>query len=256
MGLERHFEEIEQQGFSVVPAVAAPPTLPGLRQQLEAALALDMQEFGGQPGKAEALVLELVTRGSAFEDLLDNPTMHEVFDYFLGETCILYSFTSTILRPHDRSPATAIHTDTPRLIPGYHAGLVMTLAIDDFTEENGATLYLPGSQRSEVKPSEESFTAGAVCVARAAGDAVFFHPRVYHAGGINRSTTTRYGLTIYACRSFMRQRFDYPRLVSPEILARVSAKGRAFLGFNVRMPASQSEFYVTEDKRLYLPGQG
>jgi ectoine hydroxylase-related dioxygenase (phytanoyl-CoA dioxygenase family) len=252
----RHFEELETRGFTIVPGVVPAAALPSLRAQLDAALAADQREFGGRPGKKEALVLELVTRGDAFVELLENETMHRVFSHFLGETCILYSYTSTILRPEDRPAASSIHTDTPRLIPGYHAGIVMTLAIDDFTVENGATYYLPGSHRSMQPPKEEAFYREAVQVVREAGDAVFFHPRVYHAGGVNRTPTTRYGLTVYACRSFMRQRFDYPRLVTPAILARLSERGRGFLGFNVRVPVNQDQFYVPESERLYRGGQG
>ena len=58
------------------------------------------------------------------------------------------------------------------------------------------------------------------------------------------------------CRSYMRQRFDYPRLVSPEVLAGLGEVGRRFLGFNVRMPASLAEYYLPEPHRLYKAGQG
>ena len=79
----------------------------------------------------EFIVLDLVARGSAFVKLLDNDRMHRLFSHFLGDTCILYSFTSTILRPDQKHYTCEIHTDTPRLIPDYHLGMLMTLALDD-----------------------------------------------------------------------------------------------------------------------------
>jgi ectoine hydroxylase-related dioxygenase (phytanoyl-CoA dioxygenase family) len=54
----------------------------------------------------------------------------------------------------------------------------------------------------------------------------------------------------------MRQRFDYPRLVPPELVAQLGPAGRRFLGFNVRVPTSLDEYYVPEEKRLYKAGQG
>ena len=63
-------------------------------------------------------------------------------------------------------------------------------------------------------------------------------------------------MTINACRSFMRQRFDYPRLVPEALVNELGPVGRRFLGFNVRVPSSLEEYYVPEDRRLYKAGQG
>lgn len=256
MRCEKHFEEFEAQGFTVLPNIVEEQEIAELRTQLDVALREDWDEYRGLPRKEEFIVLDLVTRGSAFVRLLENTKMHQVFSHFLGDTCILYSFTSSILRPREKHYTCEIHVDTPRLIPGYHLGMLMTLALDDFTEENGATYYLPGSHRSTHKPSEEDFYANAVRVTRKPGDAVFFHPRVWHAGGINRTSKTRYGCTIYACRSWTRQRFDFPRMVDERILAQLGERGKAFLGFNVQVPTHLGEFYVPPEKRLYKAGQG
>jgi ectoine hydroxylase-related dioxygenase (phytanoyl-CoA dioxygenase family) len=182
--------------------------------------------------------------------------MHRVFTHFLDDTCILYSCTSTLLKPKQNLFTCEIHTDMPRLVPGYHLGLLMTLACDDFTEQNGATYYLPGSHHTLNPPSKEEFYSGAVRVTRKAGDAVFFHPRVWHAGGVNHTDTDRVGCTVYAVRSWMKQRFDYPRMVSEDVLSVVGDRGRAFLGFNSRVPASMQEFYRRPEDRLYRPNQG
>lgn len=256
MSLQKHFDQIEELGFSVVPEVVGREEVETLKVQLKAALEQDMAEYGSRPGKEEYLVVDLVIRGSAFVKLLENDKMHQVFSHFLTDTCILYSYTSTILRPDEKGNACCIHVDLPRFIPNYHSGICMTLALDDFTEQNGATYYLPYSHKSPEAPSEEFFYEHAVRVVRKAGDAVFFNPRVFHAGGINRTDKVRYGLTIFACRSFMKQRFDFPRMVTPAILALVGSKGKAFLGFNVRVPTSQDEFYVPAGERLYRANQG
>jgi ectoine hydroxylase-related dioxygenase (phytanoyl-CoA dioxygenase family) len=256
MDWDRHFAEIESLGFTTVPDVVNSDEVMELRSQLDAALAADWADCEGLPGKQRFIALDLVNRGSAFVRLLENATMHTVFSHFLGETCILYSFTSTVVYPGERQYTCEIHTDMPRLVPNYHLGLLMTLALDDFTEENGATYYLPGSHHSMERPSVEQFYGRAVRVTRNAGGAAFFHPRVWHAGGPNYTSEPRRGCTVYACRSWMRQRFDYPRMVNGEVLPLLSEKGRAFLGYNVRVPASLREFYVPPEQRLYKPGQG
>ena len=54
----------------------------------------------------------------------------------------------------------------------------------------------------------------------------------------------------------MKQRFDFPRMIPPEYLENVSERVKRFLGFDVRLPSSQDEFYVPEEKRLYKANQG
>ena len=254
---QKHFEELDRDGFTIVPDIVdRAEEIAELKSQVLKAIEVDAEEYMGLPGKEEFIVLDLVTRGSAFLRLLENEKMHHFFSRFLGDTCILYSFTSTVLMPHQHHYTSNIHTDMPRLIPGYHLGLLMTLALDDFTEDNGATYYLPGSHRTLERPSDEEFYSNSVRVTRQAGDAAFFHPRVWHAGGTNKTENIRSGCTVYACRSWMRQRFDFPRMTNEEILSQLGERGKAFLGYNVRVPTNLKEFYAPPEKRLYKAGQG
>jgi ectoine hydroxylase-related dioxygenase (phytanoyl-CoA dioxygenase family) len=129
-------------------------------------------------------------------------------------------------------------------------------ALDKFTEENGATYFLPDSTERVVAPTEQEFLDHAERVFPNAGDAVIFNARTWHMGGINMTDRARHGFAFQACRSFMRHRFDYPRMVPPDILALLGETGRRFLGFNVRVPASLEDYYLPPDQRLYKSNQG
>ena len=98
--------------------------------------------------------------------------------------------------------------------------------------------------------------AGAERVFPKAGDMVIFNARTWHLGGENQTAQARHALTMNVCRSYMRQRFDYPRLVPPAIVEQLGDVGRRFLGFNVRIPASLEEYYLPEEQRLYKANQG
>src|SRR5262249_61582824 len=127
-----------------------------------------------------------------------------------------------------------IHNDCPRLIPGYVTNVGVILALDDFTDENGATYFLPGSHTRADVPEEAEFFRGAERVHPRAGDAVFFNARTYHLGAKNLTDRTRHALTMNVCRSYMRQRFDYPRLVPAAVVAGLGGVSRRFPGFRVR----------------------
>ena len=258
VNIERHVAEIDEAGFTIVDDVVPLDDLSALRMAVQAAIDADWERYGGQPGKEYFISLDLVAHGGPFLTLLENPVVDAIFGALLGEAWTLYTFTSTMVYPAADQYTCNVHNDMGRDSNGYLLGALATLALDDFTEENGTTWFLPGSHRRPERPSDEEFFADAVRFERPAGSAAVFDPRIWHAGGRNSSGRARHGCTLYACRSFMRQRLDYPRLVEKAGIDadRLSATVRRVLGFNVRVPTSLDEFYVPPDERLYQPGQG
>ncbi len=256
--IERHLAEIDDQGFTVVDDVVPPDDVPGLRVAVQAAIDADWERYRGRPGKEYFISLDLVAHGEPFLTLLENPVVDALFGALLGETWTLYTFTSTMVYPDIDQYTCKVHNDMARQSNGYLLGALATIALDDFTEENGTTWFLPGSHRRADEPTEDEFFADAVRVERPSGSAAFFDPRIWHAGGRNSSGRARHGCTLYACRSFMRQRLDYPRLVEKAGIdsTGLSKTVRRVLGFDVRVPTSLDEFYVPPEQRLYQPGQG
>ena len=149
-----------------------------------------------------------------------------------------------------------VHVDCPRVIPGYMTNLGIIVALDDFTEANGATYFLPKSFERTDAPTEHEFFAGARRVFPKRGDIVVFNARSWHLGGPNTTSNDRHAVTLNACRSYMRQRFDYPRLIGNDLAGGLSPSLRRILGFNVRIPVTLDEYYLPEDQRLYKANQG
>jgi hypothetical protein len=90
-------------------------------------------------------------------------------------------------------------------------------AMSDFTEENGATRVIPGSNRYEDKlefridrtePAEMP-----------AGSVLLYTGALYHGGGANRSNDVRYGLNITYALSWLRQE-ENQYLAVPHDIAR------------------------------------
>jgi len=248
--------ELRERGFTVVPDVLTPGDVPRLRALLEKLVAEDLERWRGKAYVDAWMVHNPMARDIEFARVLENERMHAYLTEMLTETCILYAFTTSSMPPRGTNYSARVHNDCPRLIPGYVTNVGVILPLDDFTVENGATYFLPGSFARAELPSETEFFAGASRIFPRAGDMVLFNARTFHFGGNNETDRARHALTINVCRSYMRQRFDYPRLMPKEIVDQLGEVGRRFLGFHVRMPTSLDEYYVPESERLYKANQG
>lgn len=186
-----------------------------------------------------------------FIDLLTLEAVMRPFEAVMGNGCIVYAYTSSSLPPKAPNFATRIHVDCPRLIPGYLTNMGVILPLDDFTEENGATWFLPGSHTRPDAPSEDEFFSSAERLTAHAGSAWFFNTRLWHSAGLNTTDRWRHATTINMCRPYMKQRLDLPRLLADTDLAGVSEAALQKLGFFAQPPTSLDEYYAPPEKRTF-----
>jgi ectoine hydroxylase-related dioxygenase (phytanoyl-CoA dioxygenase family) len=126
-----------------------------------------------------------------------------------------------------------------------------TILLDEFTEQNGATWYLPGSHAAAEPPSEALFYQTASRLVAPAGSVWFFNARLWHAGGMNQSGAWRHAVTINMARPWMKQRLDIPRAMAHMNLDALSATARQKLGFDAQVPANYAEYYAPVAERKF-----
>jgi ectoine hydroxylase-related dioxygenase (phytanoyl-CoA dioxygenase family) len=116
-----------------------------------------------------------------------------------------------------------------------------TILLDDFTEENGATWFLPGSHTRVDAPAEDEFYRDARRVSAPAGSAFYFNARLWHAGGRNETDEWRHALTLNICRPYMKQRIDIPRAMAHLDVSGIPEKALQKLGFLSQVPIAFRE---------------
>ncbi len=115
----------------------------------------------------------------------------------------------------------------------------MLIMLDDFTEENGATWFVPGSHKFADKATEDEFDAWGVQATGKAGDILFWNSNLWHKAGVNKTGKPRRAIAITLSKSCLKQLLDYPRALDeidcPEEI-------KQLLGYHSIVPASLEEW--------------
>jgi len=248
---DRWREAISDYGSFVVTGVLDRQHTERLKTDLIAAIEAEARYHRGTDYSDYGMVLACYMHGDSFLYLLDHAPLMDPIEAVFGPGCIVYAYTSSSMPPGSTNYSGRIHVDSPRLIPGYATNLGITIALDDFTAENGATYFLPRSHMRASTPTENEFMDGAERLIMPAGSAWFFNARTWHRGGVNTTSDWRHGLTLNICRPFMKQRLDIPRMLGHLELSRFPERVIQKLGFLSQVPASLDEYYAPPEKRKF-----
>ncbi len=248
---DRFARDIRDEGYAILPNVLPPEYIERAKRDLAAAIEREAEYHGGRDYKDYGMVMLCSLYGPTFTDLFEIETLRKPIHAVLGEGSIVYAYTSSSMPPGGGNLASRIHVDCPRLIPNYLTNLGVTILLDGFTEQNGATWFLPRSHGETEAPTAERFYAEGRRVLAPAGSAFFFNARLWHAGGKNHTDGWRHALTLNMCRPYMKQRIDIPRAMSHLDTAGLPPHARQKLGFDAQVPASYDEYYAPPEQRKF-----
>jgi ectoine hydroxylase-related dioxygenase (phytanoyl-CoA dioxygenase family) len=188
-------------------------------------------------GQKSQRVYSLAAKGEVFQRLAEHPRVMALCERLLLPNFLLSTLQSIRLHPGEQ--AQAWHTDdafyqVPRPRPESLAVSVIW-AIEDFTEENGATEVIPGSHLWGME-HPESRAYAAVPAVMPAGSAIVFDGALWHRGGANRSTGTRLAISPQYCQPWLRPQESQLLIVGPEQASACSDRMRSMLGYSIHPP--------------------
>jgi ectoine hydroxylase-related dioxygenase (phytanoyl-CoA dioxygenase family) len=165
--------------------------------------------------------------------MIGHPWVLAVADAILRPHCMAYRIGSTtgieILPGEDHQ---VLHRDDsiyPLDLTGLETQIGVLWALNDFTEDNGATRLLLGSHA--VSTCGDEAPGEPVQAVMPKGSMLFFMGSLLHGGGANRSNAPRMGLINTYALGWLRQEVNQYLAVPPEIAARYDKTIRRLLGY-------------------------
>ena len=237
LGLQRHIEELESHGYTVIPPEIASPNGLGERM-LEACLDIAERRTGERPdlelGRSKSQIdspvgdtmKSLLLEDPVFEESLMNPALLVLATYLCGYDVVLSSLTSFLKGPSDT--AFRLHTDTrlPSPLPTQALLCKCIYPLTDFNQDNGSTVLVPGSHKWCRNPVASETLIGeggndqAVAVEAEAGSLIVFHGNTWH-GAYNRTAPgLRVSVHLLMVRSLLRATEDFVGRIPQEVLDR------------------------------------
>ena len=199
---------IGSDGAVIVDRVAPEPLLQKIEYELRPyldATPTGPDDFSGAHTRRTG---SLIARSPACRELIMHPLGLGTAGAFLSHaTNIQLHLTQAIAIGPGETPQ-PIHRDQWAFdffpFPaGYEVQCNTIWALTDFTEENGATRVVPGSNLREDRLSFGPDDTEPATMAR--GSVLFYSGSVYHGGGANHSDATRIGLNITYNVGWLRQ---------------------------------------------------
>jgi hypothetical protein len=199
-------------------------------------------EFHGAQTKR---LTNMITLSATFRnEIIDHDLLHALGEaVYREESGDYWMTTAQVIDIGPGNKAQMLHRDLENnhfaVTMGKTGPMVMVnflIALTDFTEENGATRVIPGSNHWD--DYEDRGTPEMTIPAEMkAGDVIFFNGKVSHGGGANvTESERRRGLTIPLQPAFLTPEEAYPFLLDLELVKTLSPRVQKLLGFRSLYP--------------------
>jgi ectoine hydroxylase-related dioxygenase (phytanoyl-CoA dioxygenase family) len=197
-----------EDGYAILERAIEPELVAELALAIDRAMRELEVPFGPNDflGLRTRRLFNLLARGPLFVRVPVHDAVLPVVERVLDPECLLSSLTAIEMNPGET--AQPLHCDDGSIpLPKPHGPITCTAiwALTDFTEENGGTRIVPGSQRADHAPRRDERDAPSRATVMPAGSVLIYHGSLWHGGGANVSAERRLAIVSNYCAGFLRQ---------------------------------------------------
>ncbi len=222
-------------GYAVITDAIDRETLNRLNSELDPYFHELHQGHDGFMGHKTKRFGALLVKSPTVQKLLMHSQVLGAVDNILLNHCANYHVHYTgVMQLQSGETAQVLHRDTgiyPFANPSPPLTIATMWALNDFSEENGGTILVPGSHLwdDDRVPKTNELAATEM----SAGSVLIYLGNTIHGGGENQSSDIRSGLAIHYGLGWLRQEENQYLAVPPEEARRLPEEIQEILGYNL-----------------------
>ena len=235
---ERARHDLDTHGVAIVRDVLTSAQTADIRRRLfDAVLASEAdgvptRGYPFDPDRHNLRVFHLFNLDPVFVELVRHTMALDYVRYLLGADFLISNFSANITEPGNQRML--MHADQGYVPPPWpERPLACNVAwlLDDLTEENGGTRYVPGSHRAGHGPDPQH-SGETLGVDAPAGSLLIMDGRVWHQTGANRSPGgQRAALFGYYVLRWLRAQVSWNAALWPQTVASLDPAFLHMLGY-------------------------
>lgn len=227
-------EAIDRDGYVVIERLMDDNWVQAAKADLQRVLAETGTGRNSFEGFSTQRVYALFAKTRYFDGPGTHPLVLGVLDHVLGH----YQFSAPVgIQIGPGEVAQVLHRDDdvyPLPRTGKDVVVNTMWPLDDFTLENGATRFVPGSHRwEEGRTATEEETRAAVMPA---GSVMIYVGNLIHGGGANTTDRPRLGVILEYAASWLRPQENHVLAVPREVVRELPERLQELLGYNIHPP--------------------
>ena len=231
--IDQDFESLMSDGYVIIKGLLTPSQCHEIKTTCLPLMARKgRNEFEGESTQR---LYNVLAKTRCIDRLADHPRILGLMDLMFRPNFLLSQSQVINILPSEKQQA--YHYDDsfyqiPRPRPPLGAASIW--AIDDFTEENGATVVVPTSHKwdGQQRPTPDNVIKAVM----PAGSVIFFLGTTWHGGGANKTKSPRLAVTHQYCEAFMRQQENYLLELNKETVKNLSPELRSLVGYSIHSP--------------------
>jgi ectoine hydroxylase-related dioxygenase (phytanoyl-CoA dioxygenase family) len=226
---------LTDDGYVIVSGMMPAAEVAAARADLDRVLGETRTGRNAFEGFSTQRVYALFAKTRTFDQAAIHPLLLGVLDEVLGN----YQLSAPVgIRIGPGEQAQILHCDDaiyPLARP--HPPLVLNTMwpLDEFTAENGATRFVPGSHKWEERrhpaPDEPLVTA-----TMSPGSAMFYLGSLWHGGGANQTSQPRLGVILEYAAGWVRQQENHCLAVPRTTVRQLPERLQELLGYGIYPP--------------------
>lgn len=247
--IDLHLENINLKGFSIEKSLISNDKCDIYIKLLEEIYTKQENEFSKEHlekiNELDMVRMPFIDNPQFF-DLFLHPLVEEITTKVLGNVYNLHLQNAIMNRPNKEHHQTSWHRDLPyqNWVISKPIAFNAFFCLTDFTEENGATVVLPYSHRSDNFPSKQFVDNNQIQLTASKGSVIFFDSMLFHRASYNSSDFTRVGVNNMFVVPILKQQINIPQNID---IATLNEKTKNILGYNFEIPTTVNDFRL---KRL------